>query len=132
MTELEKLSAAFWAHVREYPLPEPCRVSFDPMRPEVDVQVNPSATAAHLSELVLWGRTLHDVTVEWWHTTYGDLHIILRGNTHGGARIRVYGGITFADCAGLIALTEDDSQDVTLEELAALRDLLRSAEEVAA
>ncbi|WAL64925.1 hypothetical protein ORV05_28955 [Amycolatopsis cynarae] len=81
----------------------------------------------HLSRLVLWARTLDEATVRWWPTRYGDLHISIQGRA-GGLVMHVYGGIAFRDCDGLISLDTDERQDVTLNELTALRDLLQSRE----
>src|SRR5690349_16260817 len=94
-SELEKLTAGFWAHLRENPtLPEPCSVTLDPWGPEVQVQVPPAESVAHLGELLLWAYTLHSVTAQWWHTRNRDLHVTLWGRA-AGTRFRVYGSVPF-------------------------------------
>ncbi|TVT17400.1 hypothetical protein FNH06_31675 [Amycolatopsis acidiphila] len=118
------LAGAFWTHLHEHPLPEPCTVTLNPAVPEVEVQVSPGTAVSHLAELLVWAYTLDQVTATWWHTDHGTLHITIWGRVAGGARFRVYGGITFADCTGLVPLEVGESEGVSVDELYALRDLL--------
>lgn len=131
---LETLASVFWAHLREYPLPEPCRVALVPREPEVQIQVASGDTVRHLAELLLWAYTLKQVTATWWHTDGGSLQISIHGRSFGGARFLVYGGVPFGACAGLVPLPVGASEGVSVDELYALRDLLgeRKAAEVAA
>ena len=122
--ELERLTKAFWAHLRAHPaLPEPCSVTLDPWKPEVQVQAAPARAVAHLGELLLWASTLHGVTAEWWHTDSGRLHITLRGRA-AGTRFYVYGGIPFDGCSELVRLDEDEQEGVSVDEIYTLRELL--------
>ncbi|WAL65917.1 hypothetical protein ORV05_34535 [Amycolatopsis cynarae] len=128
MSTLEHLATAFFDHTRRNPLPEPCTVTLQAMRPEVEVQIEPGPTVAHLSGLLAWAATLDHVEARWGHTRYGDLHISVQGLTQGGVRLRVYGGISFDDCHGLVSLDGEGYQSVTLDELSTLRDLLQDGE----
>ena len=121
---LEFLTGAFWAHLKEHPLPEPCMVTLNPRTPEVDIQVAAAEPVQHLADLLLWAYTLAQVTATWWHTQSGDLHITVYGRSSRGARFRVYGGVPYARCAGLVPLTVGESEGVSVEELYTLRDLL--------
>jgi hypothetical protein len=129
-TTLEFLAAAFWAHLKDYPLPEPCTVTLNPRTPEIEIQVPPTEPVRHLAELLLWAYTLDQVTATWWHTESENLHVTFYGRSSGGARFRVYGGLDYARCAGLVPLAVGESEGVSVDELYTLRDLL--AEEVAA
>jgi hypothetical protein len=122
--ELEKLTKAFWAHLRAHPaLPEPCTVTLDPWKPEVQVQAAPARAATHLGELLLWASTLDSVTAEWWHTNSDRLHITLRGRA-AGTRFYVYGGIPYTGCAELMRLDVDEHEGVSVDEISTLRELL--------
>src|SRR6185312_16343080 len=55
----------------------------------------------------------------------GHLHVIIHGRTAAGVAVKVYGGIPFADCAGLIPLALDESEGVSLDEIYTLLGLLR-------
>jgi hypothetical protein len=127
-TELEKLTAAFWAHLRTNPtLPEPCTVTLDPSGSEVQVQVPPAAAVAHLGELLLWAYTLQAVTAQWWNTGH-SLHITLWGRG-AGTRFRVYGALPLTDCAGLVCLAVDGRENVSVDEIYTLRQQLREQQE---
>lgn len=122
--ELEKLTGAFWAHVRKHPeLPEPCIVTLNPGTLEVEVQVSTGDAVAHLGDLLLWAYTLDGVTAQWWHTRNEYLHITFRGRA-AGVRFRVYGGVPFAPCSGLVRLDADEHEGVSVDEIYALRELL--------
>lgn len=126
-SELEKLTAAFWAHLRENPtLPEPCSVTLDPWGPEVQVQVPPAGSVAHLGELLLWAYTLHAVTAQWWNTGH-SLHLTLWGRA-GGTRFHVYGAIPLTHCAGLVRLDVDSQENVSVDEIYHLRQQFREQE----
>ena len=122
--ELEKLTKAFWGHLRAHAaLPEPCSVTLDPWAPEVEVQVSHAEAVVHLGELLLWVSTLDGVTAEWWHTDSERLHITLRGRA-AGTRFRVYGGIPFTGCSGLVRLDVGEHEGVSVDEIYTLRNLL--------
>jgi hypothetical protein len=131
-TALEMLASAFWTHLREHLLPEPCTVTLDPGASEVEVQVSPGLAVPHLAELLLWAYTLDQVTATWWHTNHETLHITIRGRTAGGAQFRVYGGISFTACTGLVPLELGESEGVSIDEIYALRDLLGEGKAVIA
>jgi hypothetical protein len=129
---LERLTGVFWAHLREHPaLPEPCTVTLDPCKPEIEVQAAPAGSVAHVGELLLWAYTLTGVTARWWRTPNEGLHITIKGRA-ADTRFRVYGGIIFADCAGLARLEVNESESVSVDELYTLRELLRDKEADAA
>lgn len=122
--ELEKLTKAFWVHLRAHPaLPEPCTVTLDPWKPEVQVQAAPARAVAHLGELLLWASTLHGVTAEWWHTHGDRLHITFWGRA-AGTRFYVYGGIAFDGCSELVRLDVDAKEGVSVDEIDTLREHL--------
>lgn len=120
---LEFLTGAFWAHLKDHALPEPCMVTLNPRTPEVDIQVAAAEPVRHLTDL-LWAYTLDQVTATWWHTHSGDLHVTIYGRSNGGARFRVYGGVPYTRCSGLVPLTVRESEGVSVDELYTLRDLL--------
>lgn len=127
-TELEKLTAAFWAHLRANPtLPEPCTVTLDPCGPEIQVQVPPAGSVAHLGELLLWAYTLHTVTAQWWNTGH-SLHLTLWGRA-AGTRSHVHGAISLTDCAALVLLAVDAQENVSVDEIYTLRHQLREQQE---
>ncbi|TVT48392.1 hypothetical protein FNH05_18020 [Amycolatopsis rhizosphaerae] len=128
MSKLESLATAFFDHMRSHPLPEPCTVALQAMRPEVEVQIDPGPTVTHLAGLLAWAATLERIEARWGHTRYGDLHISIQGHASSGVRLRVYGGIPFDDCHGLVPLDGEGYQGVTLDELRTLRDLLQDGE----
>ncbi|MGW4593198.1 hypothetical protein ACWEKJ_38270 [Amycolatopsis thermoflava] len=132
-TALETLTRAFWGHLRDFPLPEPCRVTFDPDGLEIQVQVAPGGVVTHLAELLLWAYTLDQVTATWWRTEHDSLHVTIHGRSQSGARFLVYGGIPWGRCAGLVQLAADEHEGVSVDELYTLRMLLdEQAVEVAA
>ncbi|HZS22100.1 MAG TPA: hypothetical protein VFA63_14095, partial [Pseudonocardiaceae bacterium] len=79
----------------------------------------------HLAELLLWAFTLEQVTAQWWHTRDGHLHLTIHGRTAAGMAVKVYGGIPFGCCAGLVPLALDESEGVSLDEIYTLLGLLR-------
>jgi hypothetical protein len=117
-TTLATLSEALRAHLHECPLPEPTTVTLHLAAFRIIVQASGGRdVVTHLSELLVWAATLEHVTVEWWHTPSGDLHITIEGRSATGIPFTVYGGIPFDLCAGLVRLAPDASQDVSLDEL---------------
>ncbi|MFD4192873.1 hypothetical protein [Amycolatopsis thermoflava] len=132
-TALETLTRAFWGHLRDFPLPEPCRVTLHPGVPEIQVQVAPGEAGTHLAELLLWAYTLDQVTATWWRTEQNNLHITIRGRSQGGAHFLVYGGVAWRHCGGLVQLANGAREGVSVDELYTLRMLLdEQAVEVAA
>ena len=123
-TQLEFLAGAFWAHLKDHPLPEPCAVTLHPRTPEVEVQVAASEPVRHLGELLLWAYTLDQVTATWRRTDRDGLHLTLHGRSRGGARFCVFGGIPYTRCAELVPLAVGESEGVSVDELYTLRDLL--------
>lgn len=127
---LEELSAAFWAHVGELPVREPACVTFDPQPEQIDVQVGVGGPVVdRLADLIVWARSLDEVTAELWHTDSGSLHITVEGRTSGGTRFRVYLGLYWPTIGGVVALERGATRAVSIDVLEALRDvLLRRAE----
>ena len=79
----------------------------------------------HLGELLLWAYTLGQVSARWWHTPGGRLHLSIDGRASTGVALKVYGGISFDHCAGLVRLTPGEAERVSLDEIYTLLGLLR-------
>jgi hypothetical protein len=78
-----------------------------------------------VGELLLWAYTLDQVSARWWHTPDGRLHPSIHGRASTGVALKVYGGITFDHCAGLVRLTVGESEGVSSDESYTLLGLLR-------
>jgi hypothetical protein len=125
-TRLATLTEAWRALLTEYPRPEPAVVSLEPTVNRITIQAGGRQDPLdHLAELLLWAYALEQVTAEWWHTRAGRLHLTVHGRTPTGVALKVYGAISFADCAGLVPLALDESEGVSLDEIYTLLGLLR-------
>jgi hypothetical protein len=125
-TRLTALTEAWRAFLRDCPLAEPAMVSLEPTLYRITIQTGHHHNALdHLGELLLWAHTLDQVSARWWHTPDGSLHISIDGRASTGVALKVYGGIPFAHCAGLVQLTPGDSEGVSLDEIYMLLGLLR-------
>jgi hypothetical protein len=108
-------------------LPDPASVSLHYHDHSLSIQ--PRVTAEHdpvavLSSLLLWSRLLHGITADWWHTNEGNLHIGINGRTASGTCVRLYQGVPYDTVREWVLLTPDQSDTVSLDELAGLvRDL---------
>ncbi len=112
------LLRAFRAHVRGRNLPVPVSLTFDAKSREIAIQPEGAANlAAQLGNILLWAYTLSDVTAKWWRTDGVRLHISVRGRTASGARVRVYGGGHFTETLGLVQLTPNQTDGVSIDEL---------------
>jgi hypothetical protein len=137
-TRLATLTEAWRALLTDCPLPAPAVVSLEPTVNRITIQAGGRQDPLdHLAELLLWAYTLEQVTARWWHTRDGHLHLTIHGRTTTGVTFKVYGGIPFAHCAGLVPLAPDESEGVSLDEIYTLLGLLRdhhhaSAAEVSA
>jgi hypothetical protein len=129
-TTLAILINGLRAHLRDYRLPEPATVSLEPTIRRVSFQAGASPNELdRLGELLLWVYTLDEVSAEWWHTPSGDLHITIQGRCIACVRFRVYGGMPFGCCAGLVQLASGASEGVSMDELYTLLVLLREHQE---
>jgi hypothetical protein len=125
-SSLAMLTEAWRAFLKNCPLPEPALVSLDPATYRISIQAGGIRDSLdHLGELLLWSYTLEQVSAQWWHTSHGDLHITVQGRTSIGVAFKIYGGIPLEDCAGLVLLAPEESEDVSLDELYTLLGLLR-------
>jgi hypothetical protein len=125
-SRLAMLTEAWRAFLRDCPLPEPALVSLDPTTNRITIQAGGIRDSLnHLGELLLWAYHLEQVNAQWWHTPHGDLHITVQGRTNIGVAFKVYSGIPLEDCAGLVLLAPEESEDVSLDELYTLLGLLR-------
>ena len=123
---LVTLTETWRALLHDCPLPALALVSLEPTVNRITIQAGGRQDPLnHLAELPLWPYTLEQVTAQWWHTRDGHLHVIIHGRTAAGVAVKVYGGIPFADCAGLIPLALDESEGVSLDEIYTLLGLLR-------
>jgi hypothetical protein len=125
-TRLATLTEAWRALLHNCPLPEPALVSLEPTINRITIQAGGRHDPLnHLAELLLWAYTLEQVTAKWWHTRHGHLHLAIHGRTAAGMAVKVYGGIPFGSCAGLVPLAPDESEGVSLDEIYTLLGLLR-------
>ena len=125
-TKLVTLTEGWRALLTEYRLPEPAMVSLEPTVNQITIQAGGKQDPLdHLAELLLWAYTLEQVTAQWWHTRGGHLHLTIHGRTAAGMAVKVYGGIPFDSCAGLVPLATDESEGVSLDEIYTLLGLLR-------
>jgi hypothetical protein len=125
-TRLATLTEAWRALLHDCPLPEPALVSLEPTVNRIAIQTGGSHDPLnHLAELLLWAYALEQVTAQWWHTRDGHLHLTIHGRTPTGVALKVYAGIPFAHCAGLVPLAVDESEGVSLDEIYTLLGLLR-------
>ncbi len=125
-TRLATLTEAWRALLHDCPLPEPALVSLEPTVNRITIQAGGGPDPLdHLAELLLWAYTLKQITAQWWHTGDGHLHLTIHGRTAAGMAVKVYGGIPFGSCAGLVPLALDESESVSLDEIYTLLSLLR-------
>jgi hypothetical protein len=125
-TRLAALTETWRALLTDCSLPEPAVVSLEPTVNRITIQAGGGQDPLdHLAELLLWAYTLDQVTAQWWHTPEGNLHLTIHGRTTAGVAFKVYGGIPFAHCAGLVPLAPDESEGVSLDEIYTLLGLLR-------
>ena len=125
-TRLPALTEAWRAFLRDYPVAEPAMVNLEPTLYLICIQAGHHQNALdHLGELPLWAYTLDQVSAQWWHTPRGSLHISIDGRAGTGVALRVYGGIPFEHCAGLVQLTPGEAEGVLLDEIDTLLGLLR-------
>jgi hypothetical protein len=125
-TRLATLTEAWCALLTDCPLPEPALVSLEPTVNRITIQAGGSQDPLdHLAQLLLWAYTLEQVTAQWWHTRDGHLHLTICGRATTGVALRVYGGIPFDHCAGLVRLAPNESEGVSLDEIYTLLGLLR-------
>jgi hypothetical protein len=123
---VDSLIGGFRAHVMGRSLPAPAYVHLDVLSREVSVQpLCPPDLVGTLGHLLLWAHTLADVTANWWRTAEDRLHVTVHGRTSGGLRVDVYSSGQFSDCAGLVRLDPNESENVSLDELYTLTCLLR-------
>jgi hypothetical protein len=124
-TRLTALTEAWRAFLRDCPLAEPAMVSLEPTHYRISIQAGHHQDALdHLGELLLWAYTLDQVSAQGWHAPGGRLHISIDGRASTGVALKVYGGIPFDHCAGLVQLTPGDSEGVSLDEIYTLLGLL--------
>lgn len=110
--------SAFRAHIRGRVLPAPVSLSFEASAREIWVQPEGSADLVQqLGNVLLWAYTLSNVSATWQRTLEGRLHVAIHGRTVSGARMRVYGGGSFADCLGLVPLSAGEAEGVSVDEL---------------
>jgi hypothetical protein len=123
---LTALTEAWRAFLRDYPLAGPAVVSLEPTHYRISIQPGHHQDALdHLGELLLWAHTLDQVSAQWSHTPDGRLHLSIDGRAGTGVALKVYGGISFDHCAGLVQLSPGDSEGVSLDEIYTLLGLLR-------
>jgi hypothetical protein len=132
-TRLATLTEAWRALLHDCPLPEPALVGLEPTVNRITVQVGGwQDPLNHLAELLLWAYALEQVTAQWWHTRDGYLHLTIHGRTGSGMAVKVYGGIPFDSCVGLVPLALDEAEGVSLDEIYTLLGLLRDHHDVLA
>jgi hypothetical protein len=125
-TRLMALTEAWRAFLRDYPVAEPAMVSLEPTLSRISIQAgHHQNTLDHLSELLLWAHTLDQASAQWSHTPDGRLHLSIDGRASTGVALKVYGGIPFDHCAGLVRLAVGEAEGVSLDELYTLLGLLR-------
>jgi hypothetical protein len=125
-TRLTALTEAWRAFLRGYPLAEPAMDSLEPTLYRITIQAGHHQNALDLlGELLLWAYTLDQVSAQWWHTPGGRLHISVHGRASTGVALRVYGGIPFDHCGGLVQLSPGEAEGVSLDEIYTLLGLLR-------
>lgn len=121
---MDILFDAYRAHVQGRTLPAAVDVSFSWYRKEISVLPDGGAGLQQLAGVLTWARTLTRVTADWWRTGGDQLHVTTYGRTDSGTRIKVYGGGPFAECQGLVPLELDQSEPISLEQLATLLERL--------
>jgi hypothetical protein len=125
-TRLPALTEAWRAFLRDYPVAEPAMVSLEPTLYRISIQAgHHQNTLDHLGELLLWAYTLDQVSAQRWHTPDGSLHLSTDGRAGTDVALKVYGGIPFDHCAGLVRLAVGEAEGVSLAELYTLLGLLR-------
>jgi hypothetical protein len=125
-TRLTALTEAWRTFLRDCPLTEPAVVSLEPTLTRISIQAGHHQDALdHVGELLLWAYTLDQVSAQWWHTPGGRLHLSIDGRASSGVALKVYGGIPFDHCAGLVQLTPGETEGVSLDESYTLLGLLR-------
>jgi hypothetical protein len=125
-TRLTALTKAWRAFLRDCPSAEPAMVSLEPTLSRISIQAGHHHNALdHLGELLLWAYTPDQVSTRRWHTPDGRLHISIDGRASTGVALKVYGGIPFGHCAGLVQLAVGESEGVSLDEIYTLLGLLR-------
>jgi hypothetical protein len=123
---LTALTEAWRPFLRDCPLAEPAMVSLEPTVYRISIQAGHHQNALdHLGELLLWAYTLDQVSARWSHTPDGRLHLSIHGRASAGVALKVYGGIPFDHCAGLVQLTPGEAEGVSLDEIYTLLGLLR-------
>jgi hypothetical protein len=125
-TRLPALTEAWRAFPRDCPVAEPIVVSLEPTLPRISIQAAHHQNALnHVGELLLWAYTLDQVNAQWWHTPGGRLHLSIHGRASTGVALKVYGGIPFVHCTGLVQLSPGEAEGVSLDEIYTLLGLLR-------
>ncbi len=125
-TRLTTLTEAWRAFLRDYPVAEPAIVNLEPTPYRISIQARHHHNALdHLGELLLWAYPLGQVSFRWWHTPDGSLHLSIDGHASTGVALKVYGGIPFDHCAGLVRLPVGEAEGVSLDEIYTLLGLLR-------
>jgi hypothetical protein len=125
-TRLTALTEAWRAFLRDYPVAEPAMVNLEPTLNRISIQPGHHQDALdHLGELLLWAYTPDRVSAQWWHTPGGSLHLSIDGRAGTGVALKVYGGIPFEHCAGLVQLSPGEAEGVSLDEIYTLLGLLR-------
>jgi hypothetical protein len=125
-TRLTALTEAWRAFLRGCPSAEPAVVNLEPTLNRISIQAGHHQNALdHLGELLLWAYTLDQVSARWSHTPGGSLHLSIDGRASTGVALKVYGGIPFDHCAGLVQLAPGESESVSLDEIYTLLGLLR-------
>jgi hypothetical protein len=123
---LVTLTESWRALLTDCPLPAPAVVSLEPTVNRITIQAGGRQDPLdHLAELLLWAYTFEQVTAQRWHTRDGHLHLTIHGRTTAGMAMKVYGGIPFDSCVGLVPLALDESEGVSLDEIYTLLGLLR-------
>lgn len=129
---VDELIDAYRAHVQDRVLPAPVSVGLNPKSQRIDVQPEGGVdTVFQLSNVLAWSYTLADVAASWWRTNDDRLHVRVNGRISRGAGLRVYGGGPFGDCQGLVSLDLDQSEAISLDDLATLIELLQADRAVA-
>ena len=125
-TPLTALTEAWRTFLHGCPLTEPAVVSLEPVLCRISIHAGHHQDALdHVGEVLLWAYTLDQVNAQWWPTPSGSLHISIDGRASTGVALKVYGGIPFDHCAGLVQLTPGEAEGVSLDEIYTLLGLLR-------
>jgi hypothetical protein len=126
---VDSLIGAYRSHVFGRTLPTPVMLNVTPGLRVISVQPGGTDVTSRLANVLVWAYTLADVTAQWWHTPDQWLHVNVTGRTSGGARMRVSAGGSFDAFHGLVPLTVNESENVSLDELYTLVGLLREAQQ---